>query len=71
MNKFDRMYAAKFFKEGSNRKGQGEFLYPNFTDIFVLDFFYLSDSFLKCNMTTQEDYYEKCDEILKTVKIYP
>lgn len=71
MNKFENMYVIKFLENGQSERSNGSWVFPNFKNIFVLDFFYLPNSFLQCDMVTQQDYYERCDEILKSVKIFP
>jgi hypothetical protein len=71
MNKFDRMYLVEFFNNNIHVKHSPKFHQPNFIDMFVLDYFFLSDSFLQCSANDFQDYYERCDEILKTVKIFP
>lgn len=71
MNKFDRMYVIQFLESGVNEKSMGAWMFPNFKNIFVLDFFYLHDSFFHCDSVNFQDYYEICDEILKSVKIFP
>jgi len=71
MNNFDYMYVVEFLENGSNRKYKGLGFYPNFKNIFVIDFFVLRDSFLQCSHNDMSDYYENCDHILKSVKIFP
>ena len=71
MNKFKNMYVVKFLKNGMNQKSSSSTWSPNFKNIFLLDFYYLTDSFLKGSGGGMQEYYERLEEILKTVKIYP
>jgi hypothetical protein len=65
------MYIVEFLENGSVHKAKGDVRFPDFKNIFVLDFFYLPDSFLHCDSVNFKDYYERCDQILKSVKIFP
>lgn len=71
MNKFEDLYVVKFLKNGMHKKSHSSAWLPDFKTIYVLDFFYFTDSFLKGSGGGMQDYYERCDEILKTVKIFP
>lgn len=71
MNKFKHFYVIQFLKNGKHNKSSSSIWLPNFKNIFVLDFYYLSDSFLKGSGGGMQEYFERLDEILKTVKIYP
>jgi len=71
MNKFEDLYVVKFLKNGMHQKSNSSTWLPDFKTIYVLDFFYLRDSFLKGSGGGMQEYYERLDEILKTVKIFP
>lgn len=63
MNKFEDLYVVKFLKNGMHQKSNSSTWLP--------DFFYIRDSFLKGSGGGMQEYYERLDEIIKTVKILP